>query len=124
MAAKKKSSPAYDFILASLKKNKNATFQEIRDAGAKKRLKIVAISYGRAKAQLGLIKSKPKKKAKRASAAPRKTRGRVGRPPKTSRTAGLDSIEALIGGLKDVQRERDDLRAALEKMRSILDRIL
>ena len=124
MAAKKKSSPAYEFIIAFLKKKKNATFKEIKEAGAKKRLKIVPISYGRAQAQLGIVKSKPKKKKAKRAATKRKASARVGRPRKTRSSASLDSLESLITGLKDVQRDRDDLRAALEKVRDILDRVL
>lgn len=129
MAAKKKPSPAFEFIVSRLQKNKDAVYADIKAAADKKKLKVHPIMFGRAQLLLGIAKKK-KKKAKKAA----KRRG-PGRPPK--RAAGrrgpgrprksaspMDSLESLIGGLKDVQRDRDQLRATLEKVRDLIDAAL
>ena len=64
MAAKKTS--AMDFILAQLKKNKKASYADIRDAATKKKLTIYPIMYGRAQAMLGRRPRRPAKKARAA----------------------------------------------------------
>lgn len=127
-AAKKGGSkPSYDFCIAALQKNKNASFAEIRDAAAKKGMILYPIVYGRAKAALGLVpvakrgESKKRKAAKkttaRGGATRRKTtkRGR-GRPRSTP--AGFDDFLAEI---KQTQRERDNLVALLGKIRDTID---
>ena len=52
---------AFDIIVSSLKRNPQATFASIRDKAAAKGHTIYPVSYGRAKALLGLVKSKPRK---------------------------------------------------------------
>ena len=129
MAAKKKSS-AFEFVVERLKRKPKATYQEIAQAAEKKKLKIYPILYGRAQALLGIVKSRPKGKGKAAKkkaargrpptrAAAKRGRRGPGRPRKTD--SALESLDSLIGGLKDVQRDRDTLRGALEKIRNIID---
>lgn len=60
---------AFDIIVSSLKRNPQATFASIRDKAAAKGHTIYPVSYGRAKALLGLVKSKPRKDAKTATEA-------------------------------------------------------
>lgn len=123
--ASKKSNPAMDFIIASLKKNKNASYADIQAAAQKKGHKIYPIMFGRAKALLGLVKVAPrgsggrKKKAAKTGRGPGRPPGRPGRP-RSAASLG-DSIDAIIGSMRDMERERERYRAALEKIRGILE---
>ena len=72
---------AFDFCRAYLKRNPKATFAKIRDAAAKKRLKLYPISYGRAQSLEGIVKTakygaSKKKRAKQKAVMKR----RPGRP--------------------------------------------
>lgn len=128
MAAKKQSS-GFDFVLDRLKKKRNATYAEIKESADKKGIKIYPILYGRAQALLGIVKSakrgkgkaRAKKKAVRRGRPPKRAASRrgPGRPRKTA--SALDSLEGLITGLKEVQRDRDQLRTALEKIQGIIE---
>ncbi len=72
-ARSKKPTP-FDFIVAALKRNPKAVYASIRDRAAKKRLTIYPVMFGRAKLLLGLVKAKPKKKAKVAKRGPGRPR--------------------------------------------------
>ena len=140
--------PSFKFIVDYLERKPTAPFAEVRDAAGRKGYTIYPIVYGRAKAVLGLVPSKPRgtgayamatkaakakasgqpvpaaaaprERAPAASTAPAK-RG-PGRPPKTaassfSSTGGFtDIIEAVRG----IERERDEMRSALAKIREVL----
>ncbi len=110
MAAKKKPSPM-DFIVAALKKNKNVAYATVKEKADKQKISLFPVVYGRAKAALGLVPTKPrraKKKAatgaKRGPGRPRKkvtaTRRRDGQGrAKGSRTGGSksDRIRKFLG---------------------------
>lgn len=64
MAAKKQS-PAMAFIVAALKKDKSASYQDLAAAAEEKGLQLYPVMYGRAQKMLGLVKG-----AKRAPAKP------------------------------------------------------
>ncbi len=130
--AAKKTAPAMDFIVDSLKKNNHASYAEILDAAKKRNHLIYPIMYGRAKALLGLVPVAPRgqgRKGAGAVAAPAASPGRPavikrgpGRPPKAaSATGGLD---AVITALKEGDRARDRYRRALEQIRGILETIV
>ncbi len=134
--ADKKPNPAFEFILESLKKDRKATFADIRDAAAKKKLDIYPIMYGRAQALLGIVKLAPRgqgkakvaKEAKAAKAA--KAAGAAvvkrgpGRPPKSatkSPSISFDgSIEGIVAAVKASEQSKARYRSALEKIQSIL----
>ena len=133
MAAKKSATLA--FTRQYLRKKPEASFAEIRDAAAEKDLKIYPIVFGRAKALEGLVKVAPygsKKKAreaKKAEAAAEMSAGSEEAIP-ADKTAGaapsgaLESIDALIAGMRENHDERARYRAALIKISEILDAIL
>ena len=144
--------PAFKFITGYLEKKPDAPFADVRDAAAKKGHTIYPIVYGRAKAFLGLVPTKPRgtgayatatkaAKAKAqsneqaaAGAAAPKRRGRSaktattsgakrgpGRPSKAMTSAAssggfTDIIEAVRG----IERERDQIRSALLKIRELI----
>ena len=67
MAAKKDTS-AMDFILATLKKSKKASYAEVKAAAEEKGLAVYPIMYGRAQALLGYVPMKPRGQGKAAVA--------------------------------------------------------
>ena len=99
MAAKKKPS-ALDLCLAELKKNKNVAYANVKAKADKKRIKLYPVTYGRAKAMLGLVKvakrgtGKAAKKAAKSKRAATKTPGR----PKGTAAGGSksDQIRKLL----------------------------
>lgn len=137
MAAKKDTS-AMDFIVEHLKKNKKASYAEVREAAESKKLTIYPIMYGRAQALIGIVKAKPRGQGKVAqakagasapaaapapAAAMPKKRG-PGRPPKSSYavSAGIDmsSFDGIISAVRSSEQAKTRYRAALEKIQAIL----
>lgn len=71
-------SPAMSFLLDGLKQNKEATYAELKEAAEQKDLQIYPIMFGRAKAMLGLVKSKKRGTGKAAKASARAAGKRSG----------------------------------------------
>lgn len=123
--AAKKSNPAMDFIVDSLKSNRNAKYGDIAAAAAKKRLKIYPIMFGRAQALLGIVKSAKRgqgkaAKAKQSAAMPGAVKRGPGRPRKVP-VAGFDgTIEGIVAAVKSSEQAKARYRSALEKIQSIL----
>jgi len=141
MATTKKPS-SLDFARAYLRKKPKASFAEIRDAAAEKKLVLYPVSYGRAQALEGLVKVAKygtKKKAKASGRGPGRPKGSKnkakasgrgpGRPkgsknkPRLPARTRIDSIDDLVGTIKNLQQERDRAVDALEKIRNLLDDI-
>ena len=120
--AAKKSNPAMDFIVDSLKSNRNAKYADIAAAAAKKRLKVYPIMFGRAQALLGIVKSSPRGqgKAARASqkaAGPKRGPGR----PRKNASVGFDgTLEGIVSAVKTSEQAKARYRSALEKIQAIL----
>lgn len=115
-----KSNPAMEFIVSSLRKKPKTAYADLAASAARRGMKIYPIMYGRAKALLGLVKVKP-----RGSGAAKKL-GRPGRKPgrrgpgRPRRSLAAGSLVGLIEGVKQVERERDSLRSALDRVRALL----
>ncbi|MBX3462566.1 MAG: hypothetical protein KF830_05315 [Planctomycetes bacterium] len=125
--AAKKTNPAMDFILDSLKSDRGAQYSDIAAAAAKKRLKIYPIMFGRAQALLGIVKSAPRgqgkaARAKQAPKAPKAPKGRgPGRPRKAAAPSGFEgSLEGIVMAVKSSEQAKTRYRSALEKIQSIL----
>ena len=100
MAKETSPSPSFAFITDYLRNNKKAPFADVRDAAAKKGHTIYPISYGKAQAVLGLVKSAKRgqgKAARATKAAARKAKAAgdngtpkrgPGRPRKAEGAAG------------------------------------
>ena len=101
--AAKKTKPGYDFIVASLKKNKNASYAEIAAAAKKKSLAVYPIMYGRAKAALGLVASKPRGSKKKAVGRPASRSSRPRAPAQEPHAP--TSLEGIVAAVKS-QRGR------------------
>jgi len=133
--AAKKTSPEMAFVMDYLKKHRTATFAEIRDAGAKKKLKLYPIVYGRAQALLGIVKLSPRgsgkaAKAAKAANAPKAAKAVVGGKkrgrPRKNAGASVDtsSLEGIIAAVKTLQDERERLHGTLGKIQAILSEVL
>lgn len=117
--AAKKSNPAMEFLVESLKNDRNAVYADVAAAAAKKRLKVYPIMWGRAKALLGYVKVAPRGKGKAAKA--KAGRRGPGRPPKAATAASLDgSLASIITAVKGSEQERSRYRAALQRIQAIL----
>ncbi|MBZ0154185.1 MAG: hypothetical protein K8J09_21885 [Planctomycetes bacterium] len=126
--AAKKSSSAMEFIVESLKSNRDAKYADIQAAAAKKKLKIYPIMFGRAQTLVGIVKAAPRgqgkaarAKAKAAGVAPvaaMPKRG-PGRPPKQKSTT-FDSLEGIVNAVKSSEQAKNRYRAALERIQAIL----
>ncbi len=55
--AAKKTNPAWELLFEYVKQNRSATFQEVAEVAAKKKLTIHPVMFGRAQAMLGIVKS-------------------------------------------------------------------
>lgn len=127
MAAKKQN-PAMDFIVSSLKSNRNAKYADIAAAAAKKRMKIYPIMFGRAQALLGIVKSSPRGQGKAARARQKTASPAVKRGPGRLRkvaVSGFDgTIEGIVMAVKSSEQAKARYRTALEKIQSILADVL
>jgi len=183
MSTTKPQSPAMEFLVSALKKNRKATYGELKAKADEKKLKIFPIMYGRAQALLGIVKSAKRGTGKTAmksegggggagrrgrqpdassksgqirellktgmsatdiakkvkctpalvynvkarmggggGSAPAAKRG-PGRPPKAS-LASLDGIEGILATVRNADRERAQLRGALEKIQTLIADVL
>jgi hypothetical protein len=129
--AAKKTNPVMEFIVAALKADRKATYKDIAEAAAKKKLKTYPIMFGRAQALLGIVKSAPRGQGKMAKAkAKAQTAGIVrrgpGRPPKVrSAATGFDgTIEGIVAAVKSSEQAKSRYRTALERIQSILADVL
>lgn len=132
--AAKKTSPAMDFIVQQLQKDPDVAYRDIAAGADKKGLEVFPIMYGRAKAMLGLVPTAPRGqgKKKRAAKAAKKAgggraaagvraTGRRGRGPVAA--AGTDTLDEIIGTMREEQRERERYRKALEQIRAVLENL-
>lgn len=121
-----------DFIVESLKSNRDAAYKDIKEAADKKKLAIFPIMFGRAQALLGIVKQAPRGQGKMArakaakadkAAAPAK-RG-PGRPPKSAGGGTFDgSLDSIVAAVKGSEQAKARYRAALDKIQSILSDVL
>ena len=123
--AAKKSSEAFDYIVARLRKNPDASYASIKEGAEKKKLTVHPVMYGRAQLLLGIAKRKKKttkKKGRRGPGRPRGSKNRRGRPPKTA--SPVDAVQELVAGMREQERSNEQLRGTLEKIRDLIDRAL
>src|SRR5258706_4276024 len=106
---KRKNTSAMDHIVDSLKRNRAATYADIKAAADKKRLEIYPIMFGRAQALLGIVKSAKRGEGRFArataaragnagplSGAPRRGPGRPRKNFPAGRDHPLDSIPCAV----------------------------
>jgi hypothetical protein len=123
--AAKKASPAMDFIVEYLKKNKKAAYADVKAAADSKKLAIFPIMFGRAQALLGYVKMRPRGQGKAAKAAANGVgaagKRAPGRPRKDAGSAiDTSSFEGIIAAVKGSEQAKARYRAALERIQNIL----
>ncbi len=107
---------AMEFLVAALKRNKNAAYGDIHKAAQKRRLTIYPVMFGRAKLMLGLVKAKPR--ASKKAAKKKAARRGPGRPRKVARRTV--SSDGAIEAVRELVAENKRLRAIVDKMRQLL----
>lgn len=129
--AAKKSNPAMEFIVESLKSNRNVAYKDLKEAADKKKLKIFPIMFGRAQAMLGIVKLSPRGQGKmaRAKAAkagtPMVAKRGPGRPPKSAAAVAFTgTLEGIVAAVKSSEADKSRYRSALEKIQGILADVL
>ena len=131
--AAKKSNPAMDFLVESLKSDRNAVYKDVAEAATKKKLTVYPIMWGRAKALLGYVKVAPRgqgKMARAKAAAKASAKAGVpvvkrgpGRPRKNPAPAAggfSGTLDGIVAAVKGSEQARTKYRAALERIHSIL----
>ncbi len=125
---------AFAFVKDYLTKKKDASFAEVAEAAKAAGHKVYPIVYGRAQLLLGHVKAGKKAAKKTAvkrgpgrppkSAAARAMPARrgPGRPPKAA-SGDLGGLDGLVAHVRGLERERDQLRATIEKLRGLLDNV-
>jgi hypothetical protein len=110
-----------EFIRQALRRDRGASFGDIKGKAEKKGLKIYPIMYGRAQALEGIVKMRPRGQGKAARKSAGGIRRGPGRPPKS---ASLASLEAVIHAMRDSDRQREVCRRALEQIQRIVQNVL
>lgn len=135
-AAGKPKSSAFDFAIEQLRINPDLSFQDLKQRGTMAGLRLMPIVYGRAKALLGLVPVKPRQpRAKKmpeaplslrqvdsAEAMPRPAPRPTVQPAQPS--LALGSLEQLVTALRELENERQRLRAALAAIQACVDEAL
>lgn len=118
----KQANPMMTALCGILTKNSNATFAECRDQIARLGFGLYPISYGRAKALLGLIPARKRGTGERAAngtranSVPNVLRRGPGRPRKPAN----ESLDASLAEVRRVATEHTKMRSALSKIAGIL----
>ena len=94
MATKKPQSPAMEFLVDSLKKNRKASYADLKAKADEKKLKLFPIMFGRAQAMLGIVKSAKRGTGKFAKASAAAKAGKAG--SRASGSSKSDEVRALL----------------------------
>lgn len=117
MAAKRNTADGYDLLVSELQKDPTAAYATLRDKAEAKGFTVYPVMFGRAKASLGLVSTKPRKRnvAKRGPGRPKGSRNKNSRV----QSGGID-VGGLADMVRNLQRERDEAVAKLERIRALL----
>ena len=132
--AAKKAKPGFEFIIASLNKNKKASYKDIAAAAAAKKLKVFPVMFGRAQAMLGIIKQAKRGKGKRARVKADVVRVKVviprpavvvgkrgpGRPRKNANAVLDSTLKSIIAIVKSGELEKARYHKALERIQRLV----
>jgi hypothetical protein len=127
------STPLMQFVVEFLRGKPDASFRDVRDAGAAANFQVAPINYGNARRFLGIAPKAPAAATSRrrrirqvegpvpeaASVAARPPGGRRGR----KRKLDFSNLNNLVAELQDVVAERDRLLAALGQIASIIKNV-
>jgi hypothetical protein len=115
----------FEFAVEMLKLTPEISFQDLRDRALLAGLKLPPIVYGRAKALLGLVPTKPRRK-REAPPAPRSLRqvDSAAQLQPRPELEGLKQIEQLVATAREVEAQCRRLRAAVEAALLITEAVL
>lgn len=121
----KKTNSGFDFAVEVLRMTPDISFQELRARASMEGFNLMPIVYGRAKALLGLVPTKPRKskrqKEQEAAAA-------VLADPmdglREQTTGSMNSIDKLVDTVRALDQDRRKLREVLVAIHEICDRAL
>lgn len=118
-------SESFAFVVEQLERDNDAAYATVRDAAEAAGFTIYPIMYGRAKAKLGLVETRPRGQGKnRKRASPARPRAESASPPVDFSAGGLSSLEAVIQAMKDSESARQRYRHALEQIGDIIQSAL
>ena len=126
MAAKKNTAEGYELLVRELTRNPDAAYATLRDKAEAKGFTVYPVMFGRAKASLGLVKTAPrgsKKKgpARRGPGRPKGSKNKVKRGPgRPRKNVASPDLGDLVSMVKELQRERDEAVAKLERIRHLI----
>jgi len=129
-APQKKSKPAFEFLVSSLREDGTLSYGELRARSEERGFKIAPIMYGRAKALLGLVPVRPRGQGKNRTAAKAKAAATLGnyaatQPDQFSKQLdSVQSVEDLVRIVKQLDGERRRLRGLLEHIANSIDEAL
>lgn len=119
--ATEKGKAAFSFLLDFLKLRRKATFAECRDAAQARGHTIYSISFGRAQALLGIVKSAKRGTGKYAKAkTPEAKRASIGSRRPVAKVDDVGRRASVIDGVQELSRDHARLRGTLDKIQGIL----
>ena len=127
---KRKGSPAFDFLVQSLREEPTLSYGELQTRSLAKDYKIAPIMYGRAKALLGLVPVAPRGQGKNRKANKLATRQTLKQAAASStdqfgeQLARVRNVDDLVQIIKHLDSERRSLRSLLESIASTIDEAL
>jgi hypothetical protein len=122
-AAGPKKGAAFAFALEVLRMSPDISFQDLKARAMLANMQVPPIVFGRAKALLGLVPTKPR----RARAEPPRLLRQVESAAAVSRLPALDgirSVEQLVQTVRALENERQRLRALLAAIKQSVDEAL
>lgn len=124
---KRKGSPAFDFLVESLRAEPTLSYRELQTRSVAKGYKIAPIMYGRAKALLGLVPVAPRGQGKNRKAAKLTTQQTLKQADAGSadqfseQLSRVRSVDDLVQIIKHLDDERRKLRGLLENIANLID---
>ncbi len=121
----KKSNSGFDFAVEVLRMTPDISFQELRARASMEGFNLMPIVYGRAKALLGLVPTKPRKskKQKEQEAAAQQLADPMDGLSEQV-TGSMNSIDKLVDTVRALDHDRRKLREVLVAIHEICDRAL
>lgn len=110
---------AFELAVATLRMSPDMSFQDLRARAAMEGLQMPPIVYGRAKALLGLVPTKPRRPKVEPPRLLRQVES-AGQMDRLPALDGIRSLEQLVATVRALENERQRLRAA---MAAILDTV-
>lgn len=125
-APKRKGSPAFDFLIESLRAEPTLSYGELQTRSTAKGFKVAPIMYGRAKALLGLVPVAPRGQGKNRKPAKQTLKqADAGSSEHLSQElSNVRSVEDLVQIIKHLDDERNRLRSLLESIANLIDEAL